>query len=761
MTKARNSNKLLSKLGATILPLVGSISMVAVTQAAEQDVYSLEEVMVTAQKRAQSVNDIGVTVSAFSGDEISNLGVETISDLNAIAPNVNVRDSNSGVSTNVTIRGVGLQDFSINNTPTVGMYIDDVFLTSTSLLNDQIYDIGRVEVLKGPQGTLYGRNTTGGLINFISAKPSDEFLAKVSFGVGNYESSTVDFVLNGALTDNLNGRVALHSTKQGEGFYESRVLNRDIGRKDSLAGRVQLAWTPSEDTSVGLKLESASADSEPNPFVHFGTLDPNGFLNAFFGSTPCAPIASGRIDTSACVDSTGYSDNDGDPFTGDWNDIGHGVNSEFQMAILDVTTEFEFGELTSITGFINADRIYTAKPDAGPLTLLQANPDDSIEQFTEELRLTGGNDSVDWIVGAFYSSDKVSSTSLAEVAALFAQINLPINTLGTVKQETKSQAIFVHTDWHLSDDTRLIAGLRYTWEQKDFSATNLAVSPASGAVLFPLTNTAHELSNERQSWRLGLEHDLNSETLLYASVSEGFKSGGFFGGTFSTQNAQYDPYDEEVLIAYETGIKATLFENTMQFNAAAFYYDYSDIQVFTGEDIGGVIFNKLRNIDEAEVLGAEIEIAWRPFQGFNVRSGLGWLDTELGSFNNSVAGGVQTIAAGNQLASAPELSYNLQLSYEFDVTDDLELYSQLGGNFTDEVYKEPFNNEFLKADSFWVFNARIALRDQTDTWSVEAWANNLFDEEYESHIFDNGTGNGGIVYGSPRTFGVTATYRFQ
>jgi iron complex outermembrane recepter protein len=711
----------------------------------------IDEVIVTAQKRAESLNEIGIAAAALNGDDMAYKNLFLISDLNGQTPNLNIRENGAGITTNVTIRGVGLQDFSINNTPTVGMYVDDVFLASTAQLNGRMFDLERLEVLKGPQGTLYGRNTTGGLLNFISAKPSQEKEALFTLKLGNYRTIDTRAVLNGGITDTLSARLAVESHRRNEGFYTNRFYgNESHGEEDVLSGRLQFAWAPSDTLNINLKLESSETDNEINPFVQFGMLSPTGGV--------CQSILNGRVDfSSACVGPDGYFDDDGDPFTGDWNGWRKNLDMRQQGATITVNWEVGEGTVTSITGYQYLERHYSSDIDGGPTTLIEADPNDQIEQMSQELRYASGYENVvDWIVGAFYSYDDVGANSKVDVSDLFG-----FRARGLVDQETTSKALYIHTDWYLNEKITLIVGGRHTSEKKEFKAGTGMLGEDEVTVIAQFSQFQDTLKDDRFSWKLGLEYEPNESLLLYSSISEGFKSGGFFGGTFVTRVQQFEPFKPEIITAYEAGFKVDLAEGAMHINGAAFYYDYSDIQIFTQEDLGGVIFSKLNNVSEAEVTGVEFDIEWLPVAGLNVKGGLGWLDSELGEFFVNSNGTRVLNPKGNSLASAPRLTFNAQVRYEFLLVDGISLTSLIEANYTDKTYKEPTNQEYLSDGDFTLYNARVGLRSDSSGWEVSLWGDNLTDEEYRNHVFELGFGSGGITYGQPRTYGVTFSYRLD
>jgi iron complex outermembrane receptor protein len=715
----------------------------------------LEEVIVTAQKREQSQQDIAMSINAVSGETLDSRRIETPMDMQALSPNVNVKEISPGLFPVFTIRGVGLNDFSANNNPTVGVYLDEVFLTSTTQLTFQLYDIERVEVLKGPQGTLYGRNTTGGAISFVTRQAAFEDDWQLSLGGGAYDLLETEFMGNKALSDRLAVRVSGKYVNQGEGFYESRTLGgRDIGRREEFATRVNSTWLATDSLDVSLKLEASRSRSEVGQFEHFGTFQPGSFP-----PVPCAPILAGRIDPTTCADGLGYRDTDGDPFTGDWNNAAR-FDSDGRAITARLNWELGAGTLSSVSGWRSFERKAFNDTDAGPFVQAEFDVLDEVEQFSQELRYTvsPGAD-LDLILGGFYSYDEVSIDVPGRLDDLFFT-----RVAIASQQETRSVAAFAQADWRFASDWSLTAGLRLTDEEKEFSGgmqdtnpfcTSCLLSPVCapgfvGAV--PIASNDETISVTEPSARLALSYFAGEETHFYASVARGFKSGGFFGGGFVTSDEQLESFDQEILVAWEAGFKTRLLENTLQINGAAFYYDYSDVQTFTQVDAGALSVLKLSNVDEAEIVGAEADILWRPAGGLSLQANIGYLDTELGAFD---APGGGRIPAGNALPNAPEWSYNLFARYEWQPTELGVVTTQLEYAFTDDTFREAVNIPFLATESYGLWGARIALRSPSDRWEASLWGRNITDEHYTLHGFDNGIGNGGRTYGAPRTWGLS------
>lgn len=716
----------------------------------------LEEVIVTAQKREQSAQDIGMSISALTGREINDRRIETPLDIQAISPNINVKEISPGLFPVFTIRGVGLNDFSANNNPTVGVYLDEVFLASTTQLTFQLYDIERVEVLKGPQGTLYGRNTTGGAISFVTAQAGFEDDWRVSFGAGEYDLLEAELMGNKVLMDSFAVRLAGKYVEQGEGFYESRTLNgEDIGEREEYALRLNTTWLASDSTDVSFKLETARSRSEVGQFEHFGTLATGAGLLP----PPCDAILEGRRDPDTCVDALGYSDPDGDPFEGDWNNDAR-FDSDSLASTLRVNHELGSGTLTSVTGWLSFEREAFNDTDAGPFVQAEFDVNDEIEQFSQELRYAFNPvPSVELILGGFYSWDEVDIEipgSLDDLLLTRVEINS--------EQETRSAAIFAQADWAFSDRWSLTAGLRLTDEEKEFTGGMDDLNPfGSSCLLSPIcspgmtgsVNVAfneEKISSTEPSARLAVNYFAREDLMLYASVARGFKSGGFFGGGFVTSDSELESFDEEVLVAWETGIKSRWLDSAVQFNAAAFFYDYSDVQTFTQVDTGDLSVLKLSNVDEADIFGLEADLLWQPIDGLLLQANAGYLDTELGEFE---APGGGTVDKGNELPNAPEWSYNLVARYDWPVGDSGTLSVQADYTYTDDAFREAVNIPFLATENYNVWGARLAFRSADERYELALWGKNLGDEEYRLHAFDNGIGNGGSTYGSPRTWGVT------
>jgi iron complex outermembrane receptor protein len=715
-------------------------------------VTEMEAITVTAQKRAQDTLDVGLNVAVVSGADLQARRVTQVSDLSAFTPNVDIKENMPGILPVVTIRGVGLNDFSATNNPSAGVYVDEVYLSSLALMNFDLFDLERMEALKGPQGTLYGRNSTAGAINILTAKPTFGAVeGRISGTYGDYKTTELDGIINVPVSDTLAFRFSGKLNKQDEGFFYNRATGRDIGRRDVAMARAQARWAPNENLDVLVKLEVQKVRSEVGAPEFFGLLKPAG-------------AAPGLIcpGSSGCTDFLGYRDTDGDPFKGDWS-VDPRYDVDQRAATVRVSQDFGWGTLTSITGYVDFKRQWGADTDAGPYRELDFVEHDRIDQVSQELRLSGATDKSDWLVGAFVSRDRVKMSYDGHLQDLFN------TTLLTFSDQTsKSAAVFANVEHKLTDELSLVAGLRYTWEQKadlGFTKDLVSLCPGSALTLAPcgtppitLASVDTTIDDTNWSWKLGLNWKPNATTLVYGSISQGVKSGGFFSGV-ATNSGQLKPYLPETLLAYEVGVKQRFSQAGLSWSGSLFYYDYSDVQTFIRDISGGLPIQRLGNVDTAKIYGADLDMMWSPpaLRGLDLTAGLGLLHTELGAFTSSFG----VTPKGNELPDAPKVSFNVSAAYTADLGEKLQAKVQMDGRYADDMFKDALNDPLIATPSYWVWNARASLFSGAD-WEVAVWGKNLADERYVTQGVDNLTlGVGFRVYGAPRTYGVSFTKSFR
>jgi len=739
--------------------LLGAAGLVTSPILAAQDVPAgdekiLGEVIVTAQKRRESSTDVGMAITALSGDALAAQRVGQIMDLSGFVPNLDIKEQVPGATPVITIRGVGLNDFGAANSPSAGVYIDQVYVASIAMMTFDFYDLERIEVLKGPQGTLYGRNSTAGAINIITRKPQQSFEAYTRLGYGNYDTIDAEGAVNVPLSDSAAVRVSARSIQQGDGYWTSRRLPGDtIGERDVVMGRAQLSLAPNDALDMNLKVDALRSRSEMGQPEFFGTVDPNT-------GGPCAPILAGHIDNSQCTDLLGYTDVDGDPYKGDWT-----RNAVYDQDNLSATLTIDahLGEmtLTSVSGYVDFDRKFDIDVDATPARELDFLESDDIKQYSQELRLAGASGPSTWILGAFYSHDEVVTGIPGHHDDL-----LLTQTMVDADQNTDSAAAFANSDWKLAEHLTLVTGLRYTWEERQYVGGTTDLNPYGASCLLSptctpgfvgpavLTHVDSTIDDRNWSWRVGLEYQPQSGRLFYATVSRGNKSGGFFSG-ISTTNLQLEPFLPEELTAYEVGFKASFAD--VYLGASAFHYDYNDIQTFIAVDVGPFIIQRLGNVSEARVDGIDVEAMWQPVQALTLQANVGWLDTELGSFDTLTG----VVPKGNELPNSPRLTAGVAARYEIGLGARLGGMIEVDANYSDSVFKDAINDPVIAADSYTIVNARLALFNDAHAWEVALWGRNLGDESYVVQGLNTGLGAGNRNYNAPRTYGVAFTYRWQ
>jgi iron complex outermembrane recepter protein len=675
----------------------------------------IEEIIVTAQKREQNLNDVGVAVTVVSGTSIKDNRLTQMVDLAAQTPNVNINDTFGNSIPNVSIRGLGLNDYAVNNNPAAGIYIDEVYLVSPAMLSFQMFDVERVEILKGPQGTLYGRNTTAGAARFISKKPGEEFEGNASLDYGRYDHIAFEGAVGGQISEGLTARAAVQTNQRSGGHQFNRATGKKVGEIDRTSWRAMLNWQPSDSLDILLNVHGGYDNSD----TLLLKVD-NLFTNIDDGITDPFSSSAGNK-TQMDIES-------------------HGVALTINWEISDQLT------LTSVTGYEDYSRKHQEDRDGTVLVHLDGLFINDIEQISEELRLTYVNDEFVLIGGIFYGHDEVETRDRFDAIAL----GFGFDAVGNeYNQEADSIAVFGHSEWQLDEDWKFTAGLRYTEEDKKFmdAFTYLVIGGVEVQAFAPVNND-YDVSN--LSGKLGIDYSGIEDTLLYANISRGFKSGNFQGQlTFNPPDLE--SFDKELVTAYEIGAKTQLLNNSLQFNVSAFFYDYEGVQVYGPIFDGGVIgpLFGITNAGDAELYGAEIEVWWKATEGLDIRLGLGLLDTEItDSF-------VANIAEGSVLPNSPELNFNSSVRYEWNLASGWVADISFDASYKDDVSYDIVSQpaETLE-DGYWLANARAGVTSANGKWGVHVWGKNITDSVYRTQVLTSTVGFG-EVYGVPATYGVS------
>jgi len=735
---------------------IGVATLASVNVAFAQ--YQLEEVVVTAQKRAQSVNDIGVSASAFGGEDIKNLNMESAVDLGAHTPGLSTANATSGGTPIFAIRGIGLDDFSPNNNSGVGVYTDEVFASAPALLGGQLFDLERVEVLKGPQGTLYGKNTTGGAINFISNKPTDEFEAYIDADYSRWNTVEITSALSGALSDSVRGRVAVNYVEQGEGWQKDINTGKEFGKADSKAIRGLLDFDFSATTTGLLKVYYSKDDSTP--------LSPDAEQHELWGypelNSPKDPSKVTVGDLNVSRDEEGYG------------------------VALTLNTDFDLFTLTSITAWDTYDQAVVDNYGGTSERITDFIQDNKIDQVSQELRLTGNTEGAfSWILGFNYSQETVDAYGIFDDSFVAYETFGDVGTdliIADYEQETESFGVYLHTETELNEELKLTVGLRYSKDERAFDGidSNTDLEGSFNDILNDLDETHTE---DDVTGKIGLDWIPNNDWLFYANVATSYKSGLFYGAPVLDPDpgVAWGYVSPEEITSYEMGFKATLLDSTLQINGAIFFMDYKnrqslityledDFSVFLGLD---VYDTTMIGIPESETEGAELDIHWLPMEGLDIRLGAAYLNSKVTkapttadmrgiSDDSSLPSNVDHIAndinEGQVLAQSPEWSYNGLVAYEWGMGDKLIARAQLSASWTDEQFAalgDP-NTGYGPVGSV---DTVLTIRDAADVWSVSVWGKNLEDNDAETYAFTGFAGR--VVYRQMKTsYGMSLNYNF-
>ena len=766
------TRELVKAVGAASVTLLFATAGAARAEETGSSEGAIEEILVTAQKRAQSIQDVHISMNVFTQEDLDDLGWTDITQVANQSPSLDIKYVWGNSMPVYTIRGVGMNSFQASDTPSVGLFIDEVFQTSMAVMGAHLFDIERVEVIKGPQGDVFGRNTNGGAVSYFTRKPSREANGHARVSYGRWDRSEVQAAVGGPLGETVSGRISLMSIQQGDGWVYNRTTRNDVGEVDILSARAQLLWEPSDDLDVTLKLFGSRDRSQPVYFQHIGFRDRNNPLGAL-----CQPFLEGRLDPAQCIDYAGYSDTDGDPFAGDYTEDPTTFINEDETLKNDniggaLTLEKTFGELTllSVTSYQEYDRWQPKESDGTPALYVDFLFTSEIWAFSQELRLTSNHEGpFNWIVGANYGRDEVAELP-GRIGYLDAYPFLPGRVELTYDQDRENIAGYGQVTWDLGQQWRISAGGRVLRDDVTFKQNVAAYVPPGNLLLtnqLPRTlenpdGTTTELDGKLDdtavTWRVALDFIPNDDILVYASAATGYKPGGFNGG-LNFNPRQYLPFIEEKVTAFELGLKSTLAGGRATFNAAAFTYSYDQLQAATARTFNGVVFTSLDNLEEADIDGFEADIHWRPVDALDIKLGVSFLDTKNNDPRSNFDGPVGN--SPRKLPNSPEQSFNAAVSYTVPLANGG--FVRLFGDYyyQGDHYKEAVNNVALKINQDQL-NARITYVAPGGNWDIAVWSRNLTDELWVTDtLSDPGPLGWGVwVYGAPRSFGATANWRW-
>jgi len=744
--------------------------------------YLVPEIIVTAQKREESAFTVPMSITAVTGDQLLRTGVLEVRDLTKIAPGFSYADSYVG-SPIYTLRGIGFSDISLGGRSTVSLYLDQAPIPFAIEGRGTMLDLERVEVLKGPQGTLFGQNATGGAINFIAARPTPAFAAGIDASYGAFNALDLTGFVSGPLSETIGVRLAVRAIRS-EPWQRSYTTSRENGADDVQSARLTVAWEPTAQLTVQVSLNGSIDKSE-------------GQAGQLIGISPALPAAAPFVPgllTYPLAPATARA--------ADFNPgVDYGKNNRFRQ--ISARVDYHFSNsivLTSITSGSRFDQNQLLDIDGTKLSNLSRDTKGEIESFSEELRISGElHDNLKYTLGAYYSADNVREFSLNDFsqssqALLFTAFGFPaLKGFGdSNSQKTDTHAIFASVDYAITENINLTGGVRYTRSNNEFEGcTSDPGDGGSSAVFGPFWNSfraqmgkppnppiakggcitanaeiapklvVDSLTETNVAWRVGAEWTPLERMLLYTNVSKGYKAGGFpsLGGTSASQ---YLPATQESVLAYEAGFKTTTTNRRLHIDGALFYYDYQDKQILGRvlDPLFGPLLQMI-NVPKSRVAGAELQASWLPVQGLSLTTGVSYIDSEvLDRFVNYNPDGVLTNLGGEAFPNTPKWHVVADVNYGWPISDSLNGFVGGGVNYQDETNSQLGELPSLKVKAYSLVDLRAGLESQTGTWRLWAWGRNVGDAYYWTAANRNLDTTVRFT-GRPATFGVSVSYRFQ
>ena len=702
----------------------------------------IEEVVVTARKKTESLQDVPMSVTAFSGDTLADSGYVDLSALGAMTPGMTF-EAFDPTRPLIYVRGIGTRAYDAGSDPSVGVFVDGAYNGRFGSLNMNLLDVERIEVLKGPQGTLYGRNTIGGAISVVTKDPADTLEFDISGEVGG-SSESGDDIWSGAaalsmplVEDRLSMRIAA-AVYERDGFVKVEPAGQQVGGLESLDARAKFLWTPTSDFEARLSLDYSDVDFPP---ISFNS-------NDLGGTAPDpGPLAPGV----QSVPGTGK------PYraTGNRSDID--LDRESMAGTLILDWGWDAFDLTSITALRSMDLDELNELDGSSLDYSINPVSEDTDTFSQELRLTGDTGNVSWLLGAYYHKediDRVDQLTFGNDALFTFLAGQQVDWGFGIDVESESYAAFGQMDWGLTDRLAITLGLRYSDDEKD---ADYSTSTNWGAIIQPYKLSVGD-SWTSTDGTLSVSYDFSDGVMAYATYSTGYKPGGFQFVATSPLIAQ-QVFEPEEVDSIEVGVKTTLLDQRLKLNASLFTMDYQDLQLLrvVPGPVEGVDFGVISNAGESTIQGLELEgsalLTSRLFLDF----GFSYLDAEFDDYKF----GPDLDFSGNTLPRAPEYSYTLALRYEQSLGQG-DLHGNLAYNWQDDAFFEADNNQVdpdSTQDSHGLLDASFGYR--TDAWSFSVWGTNLLDEDYRRSVL-NATGSAQRqVFAAPATFGLKVGYSFR
>ena len=769
-----------NKLYHSVALAMASAVLTPLTIAQENSAVKLEEVVVTAQRRVENLQTVPIAVTAFSGEDLRKQGIWDVKGVSERTPGFTMGEFNPG-QPQLYIRGIGSNEDGAAGDQSVAVFVDEFYIGRSAGQDVELFDLERVEVLRGPQGTLFGRNVVGGAISITTKKPTEENELILEGSYGNYNAVTLQGLASGQVAENLYGKTSFSSRRRDgyldnqignfasffEGSGESVALDQDEVRKvDRSSLRTGLRWVPTDDVEVNLGANYSTVD-EDAAVRHY--IEGVGVI-VYPAHNALIPNYDDDI-YKVLTDDIGSYHNDIYSLTArvDWH-----FNSDYTFTSL---TSYRDVDATNLEHGLGTPRMADILLSAGATAVAVDGFNDYTDEsqtFSQELRLTsntGGR--LEWVAGLYYLQEDVDRTETASVG-----IKVPIgngvyvgpnsnNTVSSDAQEAESTsyAVFGQATYQVTDALGVTLGGRWTRDEKEINR----IGVPDGVSVLEAFDVSADASWEEFTMKANVGYQLTNDAYLYATFSEGYKAGGY-QGLAATEVAAETPFDPEYATMYEVGAKTEWLDNRLRINIAAFMMDYEDMQILQSlvrqeqppEAVGNLV---TQNAADSEIEGYELEFVFAVTEGLTLQGSVAHLDTEFKEFFvpsgfRPQLGADTNSRVGNELRNAPDMAYNMLARYEQGLDNGSQMAYQVEYIHKDEASSDPDNVPFGYVPEYDLTHARISWMSANGGLEVAAWVQNLFDEEYFIHNYP-AVGDGFATPGPPRMYGVTFTWRNQ
>lgn len=736
----------------------------------------IERIQVTTQKKVESIQDVGIAVSALSGEDLARKGISNVTDMAGALSNVELQDISGGGLPTLIVRGIGLQDIRANNTPTTPFYIDEVYQASIAQAAFTMFDLERVEILKGPQGGLYGRNATGGAVQVISNKPEFESAnGYVKAGIGKWNKAELEGAYGKQLSDTVAIRVSGKSLTSDDTYTHSVTENKDHGEADVWGGRFLVRFRPTDDLDILLKIHGGEDKSETDLLRSAAVFAGNTAYKVPGISVEALTVNTCDVPGAAsCYTMNGQTHQE----QGIAGNVHHSTSSTLPRLNnswngLSLRIDWSLGDydLTSITAKDSMDHGRDTDFDGQQFEAQHLDYRSELDSTSQELRLSHSEDNYSWIIGASHGKDDIVENTVLNGAQGALQAFGLTSVDQNYVQESTSTSIYGHLDYAINERLTAIAELRYTDEEKSMVGGSFV--PNSGGIA--LSKIDDSISFDAVSGKLGLTYQVNEDAMFYANLSRGFKSGGFPGG-IATNAAALVPYEQETVYAIELGSKTEWMDNRVRLNGAIFHYDYQDqqgIAQITNELTGEGVIKKLTNLGDTKVVGAEIDLTLIPADGWYIEMNLGFTDAKINdsefftkdTFVGSRHPDSDLALQGARLPNVADWSFNTTIGYEHELSESVLGIIQVGYALKDDtdlsLAISSKEQRFYNEDGYGLADIRYTVMDIDEVWSLSAYIKNATDKQYRTTARPDGLNGFYEMYGAPRSFGVTFTYNWE